>query len=505
MNRDFNNIWFVNSFRLFATLQIFFMLTSVTTHAQENNIEKTLLRSIEQTRQQLEAERERIEQEQQSQEKDLKEAIARQEQLVDEIVERKFAIAHKEAEQEEKRSDREKLRRQQNLFRQQWTEVRIIAADACQKLSDSFDTLPISESRRQQKKLLAEIKSSLGKVEQTQIDVSPLLELLESLLQESRTTAVFEQNIRDAQGYERQVQLLRLGQILFAYRSPSEQIAIAASTSGDEKGFRWNEDIPQWARRKISFAIDNAMSKGGICSLPIDVTQQLAVEQRYYKHGFWGKLAAGGPVMIPLVIVAILALILIVEKFVFLSKQGGNTIKVAEDVLAACHAGNFRKADNIAIENPGVISRTMLACLSRRLEDTTVMEDAIAEAILHELPNVERFLPSIGILAGVAPLLGLLGTVTGMISTFDTITIFGSGQPRLMAGGISEALITTATGLVIAIPVLLIHSFLSSRCDRLLADTERFSATLLNLLSEQPVKSAQHNDNHKGKKNETTD
>jgi biopolymer transport protein ExbB len=481
MNRDFNNIWFVNSFRLFATLQIFFALTSVTTYAQENNVEKNLLRSIEQTRQQLEAERERIEQEQQSQEKDLKEAIARQEQLVDEIVERKFAIAHKEAEQEEKRSNREKLRRQQNLFRQQWTEVRIIAADACQKLSDSFDTLPISESRQQQKKLLAEIKSSLGKAEQTQIDVSSLLELLESLLQESRTTAVFEQNIRDAQGYERQVQLLRLGQILFAYRSPSEQIAIAASTSGDEKGFRWNEDIPQWARRKISFAIDNAMSKGGICYLPIDVTQQLAVEQRYYKHGFWGKLAAGGPVMIPLVIVAILALILI------------------------CHAGNFRKADNIAIENPGVISRTMLACLSRRLEDTTVMEDAIAEAILHELPKVERFLPSIGILAGVAPLLGLLGTVTGMISTFDTITIFGSGQPRLMAGGISEALITTATGLVIAIPVLLIHSFLSSRCDRLLADTERFSATLLNLLSEQPVKSAQHNDNHKGKKNETTD
>ena len=131
------------------------------------------------------------------------------------------------------------------------------------------------------------------------------------------------------------------------------------------------------------------------------------------------------------------------------------------------------------------------------------MEDAIAESILHELPNVERFLPSIGILAGVAPLLGLLGTVTGMISTFDTITIFGSGQPRLMAGGISEALLTTAAGLVIAIPVLLIHSFLSSRADRLIADTERFSATLLNILSEPSNKTTQNN-NCKGGQNETT-
>ena len=105
----------------------------------------------------------------------------------------------------------------------------------------------------------------------------------------------------------------------------------------------------------------------------------------------------------------------------------------------------------------------------------------------------------------MAPLLGLLGTVTGMISTFNTITIFGSGQPRLMAGGISEALLTTATGLTIAIPVLLIHSFLSSRSDKLIADTERFAATLLNLLREQTDKTSEDNTGLRGKKNETDD
>lgn len=503
MNKIHNDFLFINPFRLFIVLGILFVLTPTTTQAQKNDVEDQLSRAIEQTRQQLEAERKRIEQEQQFQEKELKEATTHQEQLVDEIVDLKFAIARKEAQLEKKRSEREKLRQQQDQLKQQQTEIQIIAADACQKLSDLLDTLPTSESRREQRKLLAGIKLSLGKADQTPVDISPLLELLESLLQESQTTAVFSQNIRDADGYERQVQLLRIGQILFAYRSPSKHTAIAASASGNEKGFRWNKDIPKWARKKILFAIKKAPFEKDVYFLPIDVTQQLAADQRHYKSGFWTKLAAGGPVMVPLAIVAIVALILIVKKFKFLSEQGSDTIEVAEDILAACHAGNFQKAERIAIQYPGVISRTLLACLSRRFEDKTVMEDAVAEAILHELPNVERFLPSIGILAGVAPLLGLLGTVTGMISTFDTITIFGSGQPRLMAGGISEALLTTAAGLVIAIPVLLIHSFLSSRADRLIADTERFSATLLNLLTEPSDRSAQKN-NNLGGKNETT-
>jgi len=113
------------------------------------------------------------------------------------------------------------------------------------------------------------------------------------------------------------------------------------------------------------------------------------------------------------------------------------------------------------------------------------MEDSVQEAVLHELPGLERFLSALAILAGVAPLLGLLGTVTGMIATFNAITVFGSGEPRLMAGGISEALLTTAAGLIIAIPILFIHSILSGRVEGLIADMERFSATLLNLVNKE--------------------
>jgi biopolymer transport protein ExbB len=484
-----NKLALAEPLRLFIIPAVLFALASVTAYAGQSDVENRLSKSVEQTRQQLEAERQRIADEQESQKKALEEATIRQEKLIDEIVERKFSIARKQALLEKKSGEHENLQLQQDRYKQQWTEIRIIAADALQKLSDFLDILPASESRAVQEDMLAAAKSSLGKAAQTQTGLSRLTDLLESLLQESRTTAVFDCNVRDPRGYQQQVRLLRIGQILFAYKGLSSgRTAIAEAASGDTEGFRWNEDIPQWARRKIGLAIDGANPKGGVYSLPIDVTQQMTYDKGNHGSGFWKKMAAGGPVMIPLAIVAVLSVVLIVERFIFLSEQSGNSVEIAEYILACCHAGNFRQAEQLAIENPTVISRTLLACLSRRLEGRRVMEDAIAESILHELPKLERFLPSIGMLAGVAPLLGLLGTVTGMISTFDTITMFGSGRPRLMAGGISEALLTTAAGLAIAIPVLLIHNFLSSRADRLVADTERFSATLLNLLGEQSNK-----------------
>jgi len=122
--------------------------------------------------------------------------------------------------------------------------------------------------------------------------------------------------------------------------------------------------------------------------------------------------------------------------------------------------------------------------MTHRESSSAVLDDAIQETFLHEFPKLERFLPSIRMLSSVAPILGLLGTVTGIIATFDMITVVGGGKPRLLAGGISEALITTATGLIIAIPGLLAHSFLSGRINGIIAETERFAASLSNLIKQ---------------------
>ena len=91
---------------------------------------------------------------------------------------------------------------------------------------------------------------------------------------------------------------------------------------------------------------------------------------------------------------------------------------------------------------------------------------------------LNRGLPTVAVLAAVSPLLGLLGTVTGMIETFQSITLFGTGDPKLMSGGISQALITTQLGLAVAIPLLLIHSFVQGRANALVATLDETAASL---------------------------
>jgi biopolymer transport protein ExbB len=108
------------------------------------------------------------------------------------------------------------------------------------------------------------------------------------------------------------------------------------------------------------------------------------------------------------------------------------------------------------------LGRVMLAYESAKGGDVETVELKLDNAILQESPKLEFGLNFLKLAAGIAPLLGLLGTVTGMIKTFTQITLFGTGDPRIMAGGISEALMTTVLGLIAAIPLLFIHSFAAS-------------------------------------------
>jgi biopolymer transport protein ExbB len=132
----------------------------------------------------------------------------------------------------------------------------------------------------------------------------------------------------------------------------------------------------------------------------------------------------------------------------------------------------LREPGNASANNP--LGRVLLAAGDSNERDIDAIELLLDEAILRETPALQRGLGLLKLLAAVAPLLGLLGTVTGMILTFQSITLFGSGDPRLMAGGISQALVTTVLGLVVAIPLLFSHTLLSSR-----------SRTLIQILDEQ--------------------
>ena len=117
--------------------------------------------------------------------------------------------------------------------------------------------------------------------------------------------------------------------------------------------------------------------------------------------------------------------------------------------------------------------------------DTEALELKLDEAILREAPALERHQGMLKVIAAVAPLLGLLGTVVGMIITFQQLTLFGTGDPKLMAGGISQALMTTVLGLVVAIPLVLLHSLISSSSQRLVEILEEQSAGLIARRAEQ--------------------
>jgi biopolymer transport protein ExbB len=145
--------------------------------------------------------------------------------------------------------------------------------------------------------------------------------------------------------------------------------------------------------------------------------------------------------------------------------------------------GQWEEAESIC-RRPGdkPLARILLAGLGARSMGREEMENALQEAILSEIPAMERFLSALGMLAAIAPLLGLLGTVTGMINTFHVITLHGTGDPRLMSGGISEALVTTMLGLSAAIPLLMAHNLLGNVVDKSIADMEEKSVALVNVI-----------------------
>jgi len=136
-----------------------------------------------------------------------------------------------------------------------------------------------------------------------------------------------------------------------------------------------------------------------------------------------------------------------------------------------------QKQDKANLKNP--LGRILSVYSDTSTQDVETLSLQLDEAILREIPKIERGLVTLAILAAIAPMLGLLGTVSGMIETFQSITLFGTGDPKLMSGGISQALVTTELGLAVAIPILLIHSALSSKSNRLVQILDEESAALV--------------------------
>ncbi len=194
--------------------------------------------------------------------------------------------------------------------------------------------------------------------------------------------------------------------------------------------------------------------------VPLDASGTLIDRPDAEAGGFGAWLAAGGPFIVPILAVGGLGLLLIADRILFLLRTKAAPGAVSE-ALARLEAGDGGEVTGLFPGRATPTSRVILAGARAAGLDREHREAAMESALLAEAPRLERSLSLLGALAGVAPLLGLLGTVSGMIGTFDTISTVGTGNPRLLSGGISEALITTQLGLMVAIPLLLAHAWIS--------------------------------------------
>ena len=227
-------------------------------------------------------------------------------------------------------------------------------------------------------------------------------------------------------------------------RQPSDRYLATASAVQDKKG------------ELVEFAIDP--TGGSILGL---LVQAPNLQERVEQGGTVGYVILG---------VGLIGLLLALERFISLTIVGG---KIKRQLKQPTPQAN----------NP--LGRVMQVKNDNPQADSETLELKLSEAILREVPKLARNLTFIKIISVVAPLLGLLGTVTGMINTFQAITLFGTGDPKLMAGGISQALVTTVLGLVVAIPTLLLYTVLNSRSRGLISILQEQSAGIIAERAEQ--------------------
>ena len=191
---------------------------------------------------------------------------------------------------------------------------------------------------------------------------------------------------------------------------------------------------------------------------------------------------AGGWLMLPIIVCSIAAVAICIERYLALNPE-----KIAPKQLLGQVWGwlknnqlNAAKIREIRASSP--LGQVLAAGLSNSRHGRDVMKESIQEAANHVIHDMERYLNTLGTIAAITPLLGLLGTVIGMIKVFTAIMLEGTGNAAVLAGGISEALITTATGLSVAIPALIMHRYYLRRIDTVVITLEQETIKLVDAL-----------------------
>jgi biopolymer transport protein ExbB len=375
-------------------------------------------------------------------------------------------LDHREAE-----LDRE-LKESDSMMRELVGMIRINANDIHQLITRNLQTALDPAINRSSLRILA-THSQLPKMDDVRSMVASLWSQIRRSTEVTRQTGTMV----DRAGREVEAEILMIGPFTAAYQSERETGFLSyAASSG--KLYALSHLPPSRTQKWLKDYLDGESE-----SVPLDISRGAALRQLTHQLSLWNQIPQGGPIVWPILAILLVGLVIVVERTVFLYRKrldAGSLILQIEKLAYEQKWSGCEQACQAQKSKPTarVLRAGLLCCRMPREE----MENALQEAVLKEVPPLERFLSTLGMLAAIAPLLGLLGTVTGMIDTFHVITLYGTGDARLMSGGISEALVTTMLGLSVAIPLLLAQTLLNRAVDKRIGEMEEKSVTLVNIV-----------------------
>ena len=293
------------------------------------------------------------------------------------------------------------------------------------------------------------------------------------------------------------VNRLRMGTVFLGEVANDNGDVQALLRSGALQGkvFEWNANLPTEMAANIKAAVNQAGTVTGgatdalsaTIAIPLDVLQNKAIKNSItdakeltWTEEFKAFFKKGGIVMYPLSLVAIIAFLLFLERFIMLSYRGHLGRRFTKKMDALVAEKKYEDAANLCLKKETSLAMVLFAVLNKVNDTRENAERSLQEALLREQPKLERRMGLLAAMGTIAPLLGLLGTVTGIITLFTVITEVGTNDARVLAGGISEALVTTEMGLVIAIPVMILHGLLSEKIEKITSELYVQSTSLMN-------------------------
>ena len=287
--------------------------------------------------------------------------------------------------------------------------------------------------------------------------------LLQQEMTESGNITRYQTEILSASGDPRQAEVIRIGS--FNVIADGNYLRYLPETG------KLAELARQPESKFLDLAEDFSSVSKGYADVAIDPTRGVILSMLIQAPDTLERIQQGGAVGYIILILGFIGLVIVIERLVTLTRTGNKMNQQLDNL------------DATSDDNP--LGRVISTAGQNQSQDTDTLELLLDEAITREVPALEKGLSMIKLLAAVAPLLGLLGTVTGMIATFQSISLFGTGDPKLMASGISQALVTTMLGLIVAIPLLFLHSLVASRSKTLVQILDEQSAGLIARRSEK--------------------